>query len=103
MNKEDMMQDDSNSTAIIPREVQILVTEEDRTGQDILAMSDFFGGYVHLLTESFGLAFIGGSVGALVAMYVFHHKTKQDYFSVGVPLIILMQVVVLFFLMNGKI
>ena len=50
-----------------------------------------------------GLAFIGGSVGALVAMYVFHHKTKQDYFSVGVPLIILMQVVVLFFLMNGKI
>ena len=54
MNKEDMMQDDSNSTAIIPREVQILVTEEDRTGQDILAMSDFFGGYVHLLTESFG-------------------------------------------------
>lgn len=50
-----------------------------------------------------GLAFIGGSIGALVAMYVFHHKTKQDYFSVGVPLIILMQVVVLFFLMNGKI
>ena len=50
-----------------------------------------------------GLAFIGGSVGALVAMYVFHHKTKQDYFSVGVPLIILMQMVVLFFLMNGKI
>ena len=50
-----------------------------------------------------GLAFIGGSAGALVAMYVFHHKTKQDYFSVGVPLIILMQMVVLFFLMNGKI
>ena len=50
-----------------------------------------------------GLAFIGGSVGALVAMYVFHHTTKQDNFSVGVPLIILMQVVVLFFLMNGKI
>ena len=50
-----------------------------------------------------GLAFMGGSIGALIAMYVFHHKTKQDYFSVGVPLIILMQVVVLFFLMNGKI
>lgn len=50
-----------------------------------------------------GLAFIGGSIGALIAMYVFHHKTKQDYFAVGVPLIILMQIVVLFFLMNGKI
>ena len=50
-----------------------------------------------------GLAFMGGSIGALIAMYVFHHKTKQDYFAVGVPLIILMQIVVLFFLMNGKI
>ena len=49
------------------------------------------------------LAFIGGSIGALIAMYVFHHKTKQDYFSVGVPLIMLMQTVVIFFLMNGKI
>lgn len=48
------------------------------------------------------LAFIGGSIGALIAMYVFHHKTKQDYFSVGVPLIMLMQAVVIFFLMNGK-
>ncbi len=50
-----------------------------------------------------GLAFIGGSIGALIAMYVFHHKTKQDYFSVGVPLIMLMQAMVIFFLMNGKI
>ena len=50
-----------------------------------------------------GLAFIGGSIGALVAMYVFHHKTKKDYFTVGVPLIMIMQVVVLFFIMNGKI
>jgi len=50
-----------------------------------------------------GLGFIGGSIGALIAMYVFHHKTKQDYFSVGVPLIMLMQAVVIFFLMNGKI
>ena len=50
-----------------------------------------------------GIACAGGSAGALLGMYVFHHKTKQDYFSVGVPLIILMQVVVLFFLMNGKI
>lgn len=50
-----------------------------------------------------GLAFIGGSVGALIAMYAFHHKTKQDYFTVGVPLIMIMQVAVIFFLMNGKI
>lgn len=47
-----------------------------------------------------GLAFIGGSVGALIGMYVFHHKTKKAYFTVGVPLILLMQVVVLFYVMN---
>ena len=50
-----------------------------------------------------GLAFIGGSVGAIIAMYVFRHKTKKDYFTVGIPLIMVMQVVVIFFLMNVKI
>ena len=43
---------------------------------------------------------IGGSVGALIGMYGFHHKTKKAYFTVGVPLILLMQVVVLFYVMN---
>ena len=47
-----------------------------------------------------GLAFIGGSVGALIGMYGFHHKTKKAYFTVGVPLILLMQVVVLFYVIN---
>ena len=47
-----------------------------------------------------GLAFIGGSGGALIGMYGFHHKTKKAYFTVGVPLILLMQVVVLFYVMN---
>lgn len=47
-----------------------------------------------------GLAFIGGSVGAISAMYLLRHKTSIDYFTVGVPLIMVMQVVVLFFLMN---
>ena len=47
-----------------------------------------------------GLAFIGGSVGALIGMYGFHHKTKKAYFTVGVPLILLTQVVVLFYVMN---
>ena len=37
--------------SIIPRgEVRILVTEEDKTGHDILEMSDFFGCYVQQLT-----------------------------------------------------
>jgi len=49
-----------------------------------------------------GLAFFGGSIGALAGMYGFRHKIRKDYFTVGVPLIILMQLVLLFYLMNGK-
>jgi len=48
-----------------------------------------------------GLAFIGGSIGAIAAMYLLRHKTKKDYFTVGVPLIILMHVVVIFYSMNA--
>ena len=48
-----------------------------------------------------GLAFIGGSIGGLLAMYLFRHKTKKDYFTVGIPLIIVMQIVVIFYLMNA--
>ena len=29
-----------------------------------------------------GVAFIGGSAGGLLAMYLLHHKTKKDYFTV---------------------
>ncbi len=41
-----------NRTTIIPRDVCILVTEEDKSGYDILAMSDFFGGYVAQLSDA---------------------------------------------------
>ncbi len=48
------------------------------------------------------LSFIGGSIGGLIAMYLFHHKTQKDYFTVGLPLMIIMQVLVVFYLMNGR-
>lgn len=48
-----------------------------------------------------GLAFVGGSIGSLLAMYLLRHKTKKDYFTVGVPLIMIMQVVVIFYAMNA--
>lgn len=38
-----------------------------------------------------GAALIGGSVGALLGMQVFHHKTKKIKFFLGVPLIFLIQ------------
>lgn len=44
------------------------------------------------------LALIGGSVGALSAMYIFRHKTKHLFFTLGVPLILFLQLAVAYFL-----
>lgn len=38
------------------------------------------------------LAAIGGSVGALVAMQLFRHKTNHPQFYIGVPLIFVVQI-----------
>lgn len=39
-----------------------------------------------------GSAPIGGSIGALAGMYTFRHKTKHPKFTVGIPLILAVQV-----------
>ena len=44
------------------------------------------------------LAAVGGSAGALLAMHLFHHKTKKKKFTIGVPLMLLAQIVLLVFL-----
>ena len=41
-----------------------------------------------------GLALIGGSIGGWLAMYTFHHKTKKVKFFVGIPVILVIQIVV---------
>lgn len=41
-----------------------------------------------------GLALIGGSIGGWIAMYIFHHKTKKVKFFVGIPVILVIQIVV---------
>lgn len=40
----------------------------------------------------FLLPLLGGSAGALLGMYIFHHKTKHWYFKFGIPLILLLQI-----------
>ena len=39
-----------------------------------------------------GSAIIGGSIGALAGMYTFRHKTKHPKFTVGIPVILVLQV-----------
>ena len=42
----------------------------------------------------FLLSAIGGSVGALLGMRVFHHKTLHRSFRIGVPVILILQIIV---------
>ena len=41
-------------------------------------------------------AVLGGGIGALMGMYRFRHKTRHLKFTVGIPVIILIQVIFLF-------
>lgn len=50
------------------------------------------------------IAIIGGSLGALAGMYTFHHKTLHKKFVLGVPFILVIQVIIfyLYYLYYGK-
>ena len=42
----------------------------------------------------FFIAAIGGSIGSLLGMYTFRHKTKHIKFIVGMPLILAVQIII---------
>lgn len=44
-----------------------------------------------------GLAAIGGSVGGLFAMRLFRHKIRKKKFTIGMPLILVIQITVIMF------
>lgn len=43
-----------------------------------------------------GLAIIGGSAGAWLAMRIFHHKTQHSKFKIGIPIIFYIQLTIIF-------
>lgn len=43
------------------------------------------------------LAVFGGTVGGILGMKVFHHKTKHPKFYLGMPVILVMEIAVLCF------
>ena len=49
----------------------------------------------------FLIAFIGGSIGSILGMYTFRHKTRHWYFVYGMPFILLLQIALLIFLYNA--
>jgi uncharacterized membrane protein YsdA (DUF1294 family) len=40
-----------------------------------------------------GVALLGGSIGAIIGMYAVRHKTKHLKFSVGLPVILALQMI----------
>ena len=44
------------------------------------------------------LAAIGGSIGALLGMKIWHHKTMHKKFKYGLPLILLAQIATIYFI-----
>jgi len=43
-------------------------------------------------------ALLGGSIGSILGMQVFRHKTKHWYFQLGMPLILILQLAVCVYL-----
>ena len=46
------------------------------------------------------VALAGGSIGTIVGMYLVRHKTRHLKFTVGLPLIILLQILLIGFLIG---
>ena len=44
------------------------------------------------------VAAIGGSLGSLIGMYLFHHKTRKPLFTFLVPLFLVIHVIILIIL-----
>ncbi|MDE6053053.1 MAG: DUF1294 domain-containing protein [Lachnospiraceae bacterium] len=43
----------------------------------------------------FLIALTGGSVGSILGMRIFHHKTRHWYFVYGMPLILILQILLI--------
>ncbi len=48
------------------------------------------------------LAVLGGSIGAWLGMIVWHHKTQHKKFKYGIPAIILVQAIIIWYLFFRK-
>lgn len=50
-----------------------------------------------------GVAFLGGSLGAILGMYLVRHKTRHPLFAAGLPLLLMAQVLIVMFLLKEKV
>lgn len=45
----------------------------------------------------FFIAILGGSIGSIIGMYQFRHKTKHRQFTIGLPIILFIQLIILMY------
>ena len=50
----------------------------------------------------FLIAIIGGSLGSIIGMYTFRHKTRKKKFKYGMPFILFLQLLLIFLLINSS-
>ena len=50
----------------------------------------------------FTLVLLGGGVGGIAGMYVFHHKTQKPKFKIGFPTILIIEVIILVYYLITK-
>ena len=46
------------------------------------------------------VSILGGSIGGILGMYTFRHKTKHIKFKVGIPIILIIQLLILSYVFN---
>lgn len=46
------------------------------------------------------IALIGGSIGGIAGMYTFRHKTKKPKFFIGMPVILVLQIIACVFILT---
>ena len=51
----------------------------------------------------FIIAMIGGSIGSIAGMYTFRHKTKHPNFTIGMPVILITQIVLVIYMIINNI
>lgn len=42
------------------------------------------------------LGVLGGSIGGMIGMYTFRHKTKKKRFTIGMPAILIIEIIIYF-------
>ena len=91
----------------IPLEKVPVMTEKEYFVRGCTALLDAVGGAIHHIGNIhkyarpedvpektlFLLAVFGGSIGALLGMKVWHHKTLHKSFRIGIPAILILQIV----------